>query len=212
MPYKQDVPEYYLARLNDRQKNVALLLIQGLSNKAIAERFGITEISVSNYKKSSIFQAYWRSVRTRVEDSVVHNERMVADLIPKVLELSHNLVGKALDGEMLDKDAISLSKHWTKPYVDLPGEGSILSPEELKELQKRAQAPFFNKSQAVDVEIIPYQGEALPSQGENLDDENDLSSSEDLRPTNPDEGSDDILLEFSEKAPSARISDIFFES
>lgn len=159
MPYKPDSKEYNLARLNERQRNVASLMLQGLTNKDIAERLDITPQAVSNYINSPLFQAYIKSLRVRVEDAVVSNERMVADLVPKVLGLAHDLVDDALkeDSQMLDRDKINLVKHWTKPFVELPtGNNSIFSDKEIQEYKKRQQKLFLgdsNEIETVEVEI-----------------------------------------------------------
>lgn len=207
MPYINKAPEYYLARLNDRQRRVALLLVQGVSNKAIAESLGISEIAVSKYKNSTLFKAYWRSLREKVEANVLSNERMVAELIPKVLELNHQLVNKALDGEMNDRDSINVAKHWTKPYVELPGEGSILSQDELKALQLRVQGNYFKKKPIEEAEVV-----AVCNTPEEVEDDASLSSTECIREALPNEEGDDCLLQPAQKAEELGNRGIIIES
>jgi len=158
MPYKSDAKEYKLQRLNEIQKNAASLLIQGHTNKEVAEKLGIAEITVCKYKNSTLFQTYLLGLRNKVEDMVVSNEKLVGEIVPKALHLNLQLIDKALNEEIENKDAIQLAKHWTKPFVDLPtGNGSMLSPEDIQTFTKKAQEIFFNRGRLDDDELIPVE-------------------------------------------------------
>lgn len=170
-------PTYYLAKLSERHKNVALLLVQGVSNKEISEKLGLSEVIISKYKNSPLFQSYLRTLRERLNDDILTNERLVQSLVPKVLDLSHKLVDKAMEDDMKDSDAISLVKHWSRPFVELPSQGgTLLSDDEIEEIRNHSREPYFGKKEGKikDVDYIPVEYEDLRE--EVMNESSDISS------------------------------------
>jgi len=185
MPYKPNSAQYHLARMNDIQKNIAGLLVQGYSNVEAAEIAQVTPQTISNYRNSSLFQAYKQALRVRIEDKVVSNEKMVNRIIPKVLALNVMLVDRALVGNMEDKDAIKLASHWTKPLVELPKlGGSLLTADDIAGFTKKAQAAYYptenREIEDADVEVLVNPMDLIPDKIGDEDDGNNLPGTDDI--------------------------------
>lgn len=146
---------YQVQSIQDRTREMARLVMLGISNKAIAERLSISKRQVAAIRNSSLFRQYVDELNALRDQAFIDNTEELEQLIPYAIDTYREVLEKQegtptlrvkVAGQVLDRTGLSAIQRSVVQKADLH-----LTAQDLLEIRERATAIKQRQQGAIDV-------------------------------------------------------------